>query len=567
MKTKVPSLCPFHIGRVLLRENHALCTAEDIRVLSGALRARDVKTLCSYTSSLRLSSAVHCLFHDQIRALFSKNSTFCNESNDKVAWQTFLRNERRCRITSRRLDYFFFVQPHRLEEDLAKTLYKAQSLVKRWLGSYDKFLESFPEDVRTTGGATCNKPRAQTSAVEKIRPRLRISPGGVPLLSAYAKYSNKSIKHVVCNYNRIAFVPKNYKTSRTIACEPDGLLPFQLACDAFIKRRLSRVGVNLSDQTRNQALSKHASISGDIVTLDLANASDSLTIPVLEFLLPKQFFEFFMRLRSRCFRSEYGCGSYSKYASMGNGLTFPLETLVFSAIVAAVGADLKGDASVYGDDIIVPSIHYEAVVKTLKFIGFGINPDKTFCEGPFRESCGTNWYRGVDVTPFYWRDPARSRSDLSLVINSLSQRFHYSDGLADIFVTAVTDNRLPLIPPVADMRSGVMVDIATAYRLRKIRYSHEKQVSLIRLLVLDVPAKTERVIPGSDGLRGLTYWLFNRSSERLSSAPVNTGPVTGFSTPRQLGDSINLRCRLHQSVWRPATGLDPRHFWLGTYLK
>jgi hypothetical protein len=41
------------------------------------------------------------------------------------------------------------------------------------------------------------------------------------------------------------------------------------------------------------------------------------------------------------------------------------------------------------------------VLESLRFIGFRSNPDKTYIHGPFRESCGSDWYGGLDVRPAY----------------------------------------------------------------------------------------------------------------------------------------------------------------------
>lgn len=562
---KATRLCPFRIGRALLEDHLSLCTPADIAALSGALRAKDVRKLSTYTSELRLLSSSHCLFFDQMNALFKKNAQFVQRDANETAWLTFVKNEARCRITSRRLDYYLFTRPERCDAQIFSILCRAARIIERALGSYRRFVEDIPQNVRTTGGATCNKPRAMTSAVQKISLDQDVPALCVPLASAYAAYINKPIRFSVVNYNRIAFVPKNYKTARTIACEPQGVLPFQLACDSLIKRALLKLGINLADQSRNQLLSKIASISDLHCTIDLANASDSLTIPVLEFLLPSSFFDLFMRLRSPFYKSTYGTGRYSKFASMGNGLTFPLETLVFSSIVLACGDDLRGDSSVYGDDIIVSRQNLDAVVSTLKFIGFDTNRDKTFTHGPFRESCGANWYRGVDVTPFYLRTKITTKSDLCLVINSLSERFQ-GHNLLLLLSECVKAQGLPIIPPVHDYRTGVIVSISTAYRFKIFRFDAVARNGswyhgLTYLSLFERP-QTEKALPGASKARGMYYWLlFRQSVDDL----VKLG-ADAFETPRVLGESMNLKCFLRRTQWHIAPGLKPRPDGLDWYL-
>lgn len=550
-KSLATSLCPFRIGRALLEDNLDLCTSNDVKHIMGALRARDVIKLASYTSENRLRSPSHCLLFDQMNALFKKNASFVSKDANNIAWVQFQKNETRCRITSRRLDYYLFVRPDRAPEDIFKVLCRASRIVERWMGSHRQFLDKLPEFVRTTGGATSTKPRSATSAVQKISLRQPVPEPCVPLMRAIGKWYNKDIRPTVCNFNRIAFVPKNYKTARTIACEPQGVLPLQLACDALIKQRLSRIGVNLSDQTRNQALSKHASIMGDVVTLDLANASDSLTIPVMEFLLPKAFFELFMTLRSPFYKSEFGNGVYSKYASMGNGLTFPIETLVFAAVVAACGGDLRGDSSIYGDDIIVPANISDLVCRVLSFIGFRLNHEKSFVSGPFRESCGENWYHGTRVTPFFMRDSVTNQADACLVINSLCEIFPTGQRLAALFKCCVDDHKLPLGPVSQNLRDSVHVSVYTAYSRQMI--SFHNGILYVRRLVERMSPKTRKEIFRAGGSIGYYYWLITRNRTDCA-ADDYVGYHEGFSTPRDKSDDINLRYRLSKTPWHIALG-------------
>jgi len=58
------------------------------------------------------------------------------------------------------------------------------------------------------------------------------------------------------------------------------------------------------------------------------------------------------------------------------------------------------DVHVYGDDIIVRKSVYEPLIELLAYLGFTTNSRKTFSSGPFRESCGADWYEGKDVRPF-----------------------------------------------------------------------------------------------------------------------------------------------------------------------
>lgn len=89
-------------------------------------------------------------------------------------------------------------------------------------------------------------------------------------------------------------------------------------------------------------------------------------------------------------------------STMGNGFTFPLMTLLFCCAVRAT-YDVMGypcdarrdDFAVFGDDIIVRKDCYAFITRMLNKLGFVVNDAKSFSEGPFRESCGHDYFRGV----------------------------------------------------------------------------------------------------------------------------------------------------------------------------
>lgn len=242
-----------------------------------------------------------------------------------------------------------------------------------------------------------------------------------------------NVLHVVPG-NRIAFVPKNARTERSIAIEPCMNLYLQLGVDGYIRRRLKRWGIDLDDQTKNQELARVGSLNWDgedpFATLDLAAASDSISLELCYRLLPPQWYTYLIRLRSPT--GTYGDETFvfEKISSMGNGYTFALESAIFAAIVYGVEKTLHGTydkdrVAVYGDDIIVRASSVPLVVRMLNLCGFSLNPEKSFISGPFRESCGADWFNGTPVRPVFltskpttvmglWCDSNRLRRILSL---------------------------------------------------------------------------------------------------------------------------------------------------------
>lgn len=206
----------------------------------------------------------------------------------------------------------------------------------------------------------------------------------------------------------LAFVPKNAKTYRSIVVEPvlNGFV--QAGLGDVIARRLLRVGVDVRDQTANQRSALEGSLDGSLATIDLSSASDLISTEVVRFLLPDDWFRLLASFRTS--EVEYKGSSIflQKFSSMGNGFTFPLETLIFYALTQAACHDPRVLA--YGDDIICPSELAPLVMETLRYCGFEVNSEKSYASGPFRESCGKDYYLGINVRPFYQKTLVSGRS-------------------------------------------------------------------------------------------------------------------------------------------------------------
>lgn len=227
------------------------------------------------------------------------------------------------------------------------------------------------------------------------------------------------------NCNNITFVPKTALTERSIAVEPllNGYI--QKGVDVHLRERLLARGIDLSSQQVNQFLSRTGSLGGynPYCTIDLAAASDSLAIEVVKDLIPPAWYEFLSDIRAPCFSLDGKQYRYEKFCSMGNGFCFPLQTLIFASVCHAVGRlvndCINDDFSVYGDDIIVRQNVALVVVEILGDLGFKTNRDKTFITGPFRESCGSDWYDGQDVRPVHYDKPITEIRELFSLHNSM----------------------------------------------------------------------------------------------------------------------------------------------------
>jgi hypothetical protein len=410
----------------------------------------------------------------QTEAFFKKNVSF---SDPEVclanALSSYQRGERICRITNKRLDYYYFKRD-RIDPDLEKQMSNMEKYVQRIMGNHRTFLDNLPKLVRVTAGATSTKSRRRSLPHLRISMRPVASSGASLYLNALSRYYGYGQLDVQeSETNRVEFVPKNWKTYRTIACEPEGNVFLQLAVDRYVKDRLRRMTwtpsgalINLRSQFRNQEMAREGSISGNFSTIDLSMASDTLALNTIAWLMPSDWFRFLDRIRSRKSGGQLPETNYAKFSSMGNGATFVLETLVFAAAAHAVGSKAY---SVYGDDIVIETELAEPLIRLLRFIGFVVNHDKTFLTGPFRESCGVNMFQGVDITPVYIRKLDRRKATWCHLVNSLAAIAKPGGDLWKELIRIVSEKRLPLVPYNLDTMSGVWVNTRTSRQMKLIQ--------------------------------------------------------------------------------------------------
>lgn len=202
---------------------------------------------------------------------------------------------------------------------------------------------------------------------------------------------------------KLAFVPKNAKTYRSMDVQPTLNTLLQCAIGDYMSDRLRMVGVNIRDQAPNQRAARVGSLDNSLSTIDLSSASDTISLELVRYLLPDEWFA--LLSAANCRTTTYARQTYrlEKFASMGNGFIFPLETLIFWALTTSA---CEGEASrvlTYGDDIVCPSSRYNDVVRILTMAGFAVNQAKSYREGAFRESCGADYYNGFDIRPYYQR--------------------------------------------------------------------------------------------------------------------------------------------------------------------
>lgn len=237
-----------------------------------------------------------------------------------------------------------------------------------------------------------------------------------------------------CPGNIVITVPKNAKTDRTIAIEPGMNTWFQLAAGRQIRHKLRRAGFNLDSDVKNQNGALKGSQYGLLATVDFSSASDTISKRLVEEILPPDWFRVLDALRSPCYTLDRTTLPYEKFSAMGCGFTFELESLIFVAaalcVAEYVGVD-DSDVSVFGDDIILPVEGVALYSSFCDFLGFTVNTRKTFASGYFRESCGSYFFKGLDVKPLFLKE---NKTDVKAIyrlangIRLLSHRRNFNSG-------------------------------------------------------------------------------------------------------------------------------------------
>lgn len=551
------------LSRLYLEDNR-LHIPEVYDTILGRIRARDLASMCDLVPLLSrcnpTARAQGCLM--QLEAFFKKNATFTDPVKaENAALASFADSERHCRITNRRLDYYY-AHPERLAPDMRFWLSGLQGTLEYVIGDFVDFFREIPIRLKVTGGATSTLPRRHAYPYMKLKKRVVCTRGAAAYIGAlYRHFGADEPIFLYSDANRVVTVPKSWKTNRTIACEPAGNIPLQLAFDSWIKDRLRRkLGIDLSSQLANQRAAYEGSTCGTLATIDLKSASDTMAYNTVAWLLPDAWFAYLDSLRSKRWVLNGETGAYAKFSSMGNGATFGLETLIFACAIKAVGSK-RGLC--YGDDIIIETHLVDDLVKLLRFLGFIVNHDKTHTTGPFRESCGSNWFEGVDITPFYVRSAIRTKADRCFLANGM-MRISTPDCNVGRYITElILRDKLPPVAVNDDERSGVWVDPHTAWAAGILRWNRAGQHPETKKLVR-VPVSKD-----VGRLGGLLHWHFKAATEKGSNVvPRSNNQETRLyrctSSVPILGAEATRRA---WSYWSPPVEGTPLHlYWWSAHL-
>lgn len=268
----------------------------------------------------------------------------------------------------------------------------------------------------------------------------------------------------------LAFVPKSYSTRRTTVTEPSLNTYFQLGAGEVISSVLKKsVGIDLSNQSRvNAALARAGSCDQSFATIDLKQCSDYIAVDMVNFMFPKSAVQWFERLRTPFIMT--GCGPLMLWmcSTMGNGFTFPMQTILLAAVILGVYRTLgikpvkSGDRrnfGVFGDDIVVVTEAVGLLCKCLEALGFVVNYEKSFASGPFRESCGSDWFAGYPVRGVYCKNYTTLQDFYSiynrLAVWSARTGVLLPSSLKFILSVMTPRQRSQLVPPDEGVTGGI----------------------------------------------------------------------------------------------------------------
>lgn len=407
----------------------------------------DIVALCDWPVPYDTESVHSCAVARQLQALYQKRDDL-DLGFDKVqaCVTKFRKSEDSCRETNslfrmRARGGFSFLP--RVES----ILFRSQQKIARILGDVPSIDELKP---RFGPGATTLTKKKNSHPLIKMEAGLACSGAtadsrfmvdfaeNFPSWATSLANEDGEVDYWVTP-SRLCTVRKKFDTDRDVVPEAPVTGFWQMAIGDLLFERLRNFGIDLSDQERQKAAAKSGSVTGELATLDLVSASNTIARAYAMDQLPLDWYLLFEELRTgEVILPDGSKVRLEKLASTGNGFTFPLESLFFYSLAWAasefIDPALCAKVQVYGDDIIVATRVYSVLTEVLTACGFEVNPKKSFCSGPFRESCGGDYLSGTDIRPLYLRTTP-SRETLYVLYNGFKSRGW--DAEADIILEGI----------------------------------------------------------------------------------------------------------------------------------
>lgn len=346
-------------------------------------------------------------------------------------------------------------------------------------------------------------------------------------------------------YSKLICVPKSAKGPRLIASEP--------ICNQWVQQALMgwfleafrtpnlQGSINIKDQSVSQLFARKAS-DGSGATIDLKSASDRLTCRLVERVFRRRpdLLSAMMACRTSLLRQDIDKSmprwlELKKFATQGSALTFPTQSFVFFSICMAARLweekrcptireirRAKREIVVYGDDLIVPSSTYRELVDALHQLGLKVNEHKSFGTGKFRESCGSDWYDEVDVTPRYITSDFDPKHPTSLASVLEASNNFFKGGywmLSDYIAKRVPCQYLSRIPVENGSLAVKGLFSYCGNKVSHLRVRYNDALMRTEYQIYDVKSKIVGTRP--DGILRLRQWFTEEPSPMIKWDPTS----------------------------------------------
>jgi len=344
--------------------------------------------------------------------------------------------------------------------------------------------------------------------------------------------------------SRLVAVPKTQKGPRLICCEPIANQWMQQGIWRWLRRRIPKTtlgrSISFESQERQREWALSASHNRLRATLDLSAASDRLSTRLVEYVFQgSELLDGFHASRTRAMEQTLSdefpkLTKLRKFATMGSALTFPVESIVFTILCVFAMRLYEGReydfrnwkadfdrVRVFGDDIIVPNHVYGITKFVLHECGLLVNTRKSFKGVSFRESCGMDAFRGVDVTPARYRKPydgsPASTAALIEYSNNLFKKGMWNASEQVLGQLPVSQRKLLAVSGPDEGNLGLYSYCGSNVSHLRKRWDRDLQRDYVRRFSL--LAKT-RTTDGSGNSR-LSRYFFERNATRTELHPDN----------------------------------------------
>lgn len=275
--------------------------------------------------------------------------------------------------------------------------------------------------------------------------------------SPYSCFKRKLREIVTFWYGcRLTTVPKNNKTDRVIQV---GCM-LNMITQLVIAKNHRRHIRDYFDIDLNHSHELHKLMISDLdnATIDWSNASNSNWKPYIKWFMDSNSTWHYLNA------AREGVVSYgdeltelNMLSPMGCGFTFEIMTLT----LLIIARELDSFAHVYGDDVIIHRDCAHQFIEVVTSLGWYINEEKTFIDGPFRESCGAFYHADFGYLTSFDIEYPENAFDAMVLINKLFILKDYATGILRTQLTSLYAECIKCLPAFC-LRPG---DVLPSYEL------------------------------------------------------------------------------------------------------